>query len=432
MPILGTEYTLNDVMNAIRTDASPDYQDRIPELNDENFREFATGMNIPAYFNEFAHALINRIGLTILKTKAWTNPLAPIKKGELLMGETVQEIFIDLIEAHKWESFTTETDAGKIYKTEKPDVYSAYYRINREDFYPVSYNRVQLQRAFVNPGTLERFITDLYERLHTSDQLDEYLYMKELMKVYDERGLYHYVTVPALEDLDLNIFISQVKTMSTKFTFPSDKYTGMQITQHSAIADQRIFISADLDAIIDVNVLASAFNLDKKEFLARKIVLDEMPIEDALLVIADKDWLNVLDSYRGFEMLPNQQTLEFKLWYHVHQVLYTSLFENAVVFTTAEFNEPVEIELVGDLVDGNEITAEKGQFVTLEVEVKDKDGLTENVNQAVIYKLDEKANVQTRVEGNRLYVDLNQDEDFGLIVSATHNKDVYAEYTVKV
>ena len=422
-------YTLQDVMNAIRTDASPSYQDRIPQLNDENFREFANGMNVPAYLNEWFGALVNRIGLTILKTKAWTNPLAPIKKGELKMGETVQEIFTDLIEAQKWESFTTETDAGKIYKTEKPTVYSAYYKINREDVYPISYNRVAIQRAFTNEGTLERFISDLYERLHTSDQLDEYMYMKELMKTYDEKGLYHYVTVPALVNLDLNVFIAQVKAMSTKFTFISDKYTGLQVKQHSQLDDQRIFISADLDAIIDVTVLASAFNMGKKEFLARKIVIDEMPIEDALLVIADKNWLNVLDSFRSFEMLPIQDTLEVKLWYHVHQVLYTSLFENAVVFTTKKYNAPATVELTGDAVTGTGLEVEKGQYITLTALVKDDGGVSENVNQAVIYKLAGN-HPQTRIEGNRLYVDLLQANDFTLLVSAVHDKSVKAEYDV--
>lgn len=428
---LGTNYTVADVMNAIRQEASPTYQDRIPALNQNNFEEFAQGMNVPAMFNEWFNALINRIGLTVLKTRAWKNPLAPIKKGELKMGETIQEIFIDLIEAQDWKKFTTENDAGKIFKTEKPDVAAAYFKINRTDMYPVSYNEVDIRRAFINEGTLERFIGDLYERLHTSDELDEYLYMKELLKTYDDRGLYHYVSVPALENLDLNIFISQVKAMSTKFKFISDKYTALEVPQHAPIDNQVIYISADLDAIIDVNVLASAFNMDKKEFLARKVVLDEMPVDGALLILASKDWLNVYDSVRRIEMLPNPYTLEMKLFYHVHQVLYTSLFENAVVFTTTQYKEPATVELTGAGVTGTQVTAPKGQFFTLTASVKDSEDSATDVIQTVTYKLGEKAHPQTRIEGNRLYVDLQQDETFELMVSAIHNPDVSETYTVK-
>lgn len=421
-------YTFADVMNAVRNDASAQYQERIPELNDANFREFASGVSIPVFFNEWHDALINRIGLTVLKNRAWENPLAFLKRGELGLGEVVQEIYVGLIDAHKWESYTTETDAGKLYKTEKPDTTAAYHVVNRMDVYEVSYNRAQIEKAFVSPNALEQFVLGIIERLYTSDMLDEYLYMKELLKIYDERGLYHYVTIDA--DGTFEELITKVRAMSNKFTFMNDKFTGLGVMQHAPKDEQVILISADLDAAIDVTVLASAFNMNKTEFLARRIVLDDLGVEDGVLALVSRDWFMVYDKLREMRMLPNEQTLELKYFYHVHQVISTSLLENAVLFTHKKYEKPVEVE-VAELELGK-LAATKGQWITLTPTVLQTDGTTKDTNQAVVYEIDATAKPATKMEGNRLYVDLMQEDNFFVKVSALHNKDVYLEFEVEV
>lgn len=420
--------TLQETMNGIRNSASPSYQSRVPELNDTNFREFATGLQDPVFFNEWHKELINRIGLTVLKTRAWDNPLRFLKRGELRMGEAVQEIYIALIDAHKWENETSLSDAGKLYKTEKPDVTASYHIVNREDVYEVSHNRAEIEKAFISERTLEDFVLRLIERLYTSDMLDEYLYMKELINIYDKKGLFHYVEVDGSKPL--SDLIVQVRSMSNKFTFISDKYTGLAVDQHCPKDEQVILISSDLDAEIDVNVLASAFNMDKTEFLARRVVLDDLGVEDGLLALVSRDWFMVYDKLREMHGLFNEQTLEIKYFYHVHQLISTSLLENAVLFTSRKLLPAKTIEI--DEVTDGEVAIAKGQWFTFTPEVLGEDGTATDVNQAILYQLDENAVPGTRFEGNRVYVDLYQEEDFSIKVSALHDKDVSLEFTVVV
>ena len=415
-------YTLGDIMNAIHSEASPSYQERVPLLSDTNFTEFATGLSNPAIFNEWHSALINRIGRVVLQNKAWENPLAFLKKGEIPLGNTIQEIYVDLIDAVPWESESTEADAGKVWKTVKPDVFSAYHVINREDQYPISYNRAEINRAFVSASALEQFILGIIERLYTSDALDEFLYMKQLLVEYDKKGLFHYHTIP--QDATMDELIVQVRSMSNKFTFLSDKYTGLGVTQHSNKNDQVILISSDLDARMDVMSLASAFNMDKKEFLARRIVLDEFPIEGALLALVDRDWFMVYDYLRELHPIFNPRTLEIKYYYTVHQYISTSLFQNAVLFTTQEYGKPQEVtaSLVG--ATGG---VEKAQSYLIEHEVLGGEAgslTSDNTNQAVGYQLSG-AVAGTRIDGGRLYVDLRQDTPFEIKVFALHQQDVY-------
>lgn len=419
---------LNEVMNSIRESGTLTYRDRIPELNDNNFREFAAGMSDPTAFNEWADALINRIGLVVMRTYAWRNPLEVLKKGTLEFGDTIEEIYVALIEAQKWEPITSAADAGKLFKSEIPETYAVYHKINRQDKYPVSISTVSLEKAFISPRALEDYILSIWERLFTSDQVDEYLYMKELLKVNDDKGLFKYITVPEVDGkIDLSELIINVKTTARNFTFMSKEYNAMGVDQHCPLDKQIILISTYLDSAIDVNVLASAFNMDRVQFLSRRIVVDNLGIEGALMALVSEDWYMVYDKLRVMRTLPNPDTLEEKYFYHVHQVLSTSRLENAVLFTTKKYDTPDKVELDGMT---SPIEATKGQYLDLTPKVT-KGGLVENVNQAVLYFLADNV-ADTRVNGNRLYVDLMQKESFTLRVQALHDSEVFADYKVDV
>lgn len=406
----------NDVMNSIRASASTDYQDRIPALNDDNFREFATGMSIPKFFNEWHDALINRIGLTVLVRQAWNNPLKFLMRGTLEFGEAVEEIYVALIDAQKWEPETTEADAGLIFKTEKPDVYAAFHKINRTDMYPASYSRTQVRKAFLNAKSLENFVLQIWEALHTSAELDEYLYMKQLIAVNDEQGLFHYVQA---DPTDLNELIVQVRTLANNYTFMSKKYNAMGVDQHAPKDNQVILISSELDAKIDVNVLASAFNIGKAEFLSRRIVLDDLGVDGALLALVSRDWYMVYDVLREMREMPNPRSLEIKYYYHVHQIISTSRFQNATLFVSTPVKTPDKVE-IKNAVD-NTLTIGEGQSELLEVEVT-AGGSTDDVKQAVLYQM-AGALPDTKIINNRLFVAIGQ-TDFKIKVIALHDHSV--------
>lgn len=428
----GTQVGFNDVMNAIWEDASLGYQERVPELVDDNFKEWATGVLNPANFNEWADALMNRIGLSVMRNYAWANPMQSLRKGVLEYGEQIQEIYIGLIQGQQWQPKTSAADAGKIFKSEIPETVAVYHRINREVVYEASFNRVALKKAFVTADALERYILTIWERLYTSDELDEYLLMKELIKLNAEKGLLRPITMKpqANGKIDYTDLIEKVKTVAGDFRFISTKYNAMGVAQHCPLDKQVILITNALNAAIDVNVLAQAFNLDKAEFLSRRIVLDDLGVEGALLAVISEDWYMVYDSLREMRALDNPQSLENKYFYHVHQVVSTSRLENAVLFTTDEYVPAETVELVGG--DAG-ITAVRGQYIDLVPEVKSAAGTTADVNQAVIYQLaGNKPNTKVDINTNRLYVDLQEADTFSIRVIALYDTTVFKDYVVTV
>jgi phage-related minor tail protein len=104
MPTIPKLYTFTNtsvqVLNAIRNSATQNYQNYVPKAtaNADSIREIgAIIMDNVALQNEFTNALVNRIGKVIVTSKSYQNSLRMFKKGMLEFGETIEEVFVELI-----------------------------------------------------------------------------------------------------------------------------------------------------------------------------------------------------------------------------------------------------------------------------------------------------------------------------------------------
>lgn len=78
-----TEKSSVDILNAIRTDATPYYKSAVKKADETtaSVREIGNVMNTnPIIFNEMFTALVNRIGMTWIKSKLYYNPYEFTKK----------------------------------------------------------------------------------------------------------------------------------------------------------------------------------------------------------------------------------------------------------------------------------------------------------------------------------------------------------------
>ena len=82
-----------NIMNTIRANATPSYQERIPEATRDNIAAVANPLfTYSVTMNEFLHALVNRIGLTVVRNRDLRNPLAVLKQGDMPLGKDIEEI----------------------------------------------------------------------------------------------------------------------------------------------------------------------------------------------------------------------------------------------------------------------------------------------------------------------------------------------------
>lgn len=337
MPTVPEVKTLNtdsvSILNAIRANASNTYQDRIPAATRENIREVGNSLlNYEAGMNEFLNALVNRIAFVLITSKSYQNPLRMFKKGMMEFGEAVEEVFVNIARAHPFDPVKAQDD---LYKMEIPDVAAVFHKLNFRTFYKQTINNDMLRTAFLSYNGIEDLIARIVDAMYTAGNYDEFITMKQLIVDAANDGHFYPVTVPAPTADNGKEIITTIKGISNAMEFMSSKYNFMGVLNHTPKDDQFLIIDAQFAALFDVNVLASAFNMEKAEFLGHQVLIDDFgSLTGVVAVLVDRDWFMVFDNFQGFRENYNGQGLYWNYFYHLWKTFSTSPFSNAVMFTT--------------------------------------------------------------------------------------------------
>lgn len=349
-----------DILNVIRNNASVDYRNYVPkaDANDvESVRTIgAIIMDYPALQNEFLNALVNRIGRVMLTSKMYSNPIAFFKKGVLEYGESIEEIFVNIA---KVQEFNPEIAEQEVFKRVVPDVRAAFHIMNYQKFYKATVTQEQLKQAFLSWDGVTDLIARIVDSMYTGANYDEFLVMKYLLARHILDGRVYPVTVPTVTAENAKAIVTTVKGVSNKLTFMNSDYNPAAVRTFTEKGDQYMIVNSVFDATMDVNVLASAFNMDKAEFLGHRVLIDgfgdldvarlgeifagdptyhepsqgELTALNAIpAVIVDKDWFMVFDMLTQFTEQYNGQGLYWNYFYHVWKTFSVSPFANSVLF----------------------------------------------------------------------------------------------------
>ena len=265
-----------DVINAILNEGwSVNYRDYVPitATDADSIRDIGKIiMDAPNLRNAFASDLINRIVLVIVTSKMYENPWARLKKGKLDIGESVEEIFVNMARA---ELYNPAGSAETVFKRSIPDIRAAFHVVNYQVFYPVTIENEDLSMAFTTQNGLYNLIEKIYETLYTADAYDEFNVMKYLIAEHILAGHIKVVEIPTpSSETNIRMDVSAIKATSNKMKFQTSEYNLAGVKTHVKHENQTIIVSADFDAAMDVQVLAAAFNMEKAEFLSKRLLVD--------------------------------------------------------------------------------------------------------------------------------------------------------------
>ena len=367
------------LLNTIRANASTVYQDRIPEATAQNIHDVGEQiLSFEAQANEFVNALINRIGLVFLNNRMATNPLAPLKKGRLAVGETIEEVYIDVIKSQVYDPVAAQ---DTLFKRHLPNVLSVFHTVNSELNYPLTISNEQLRKAFMSYDALDRFIAGLVDSLYKSATLDEFVQMKALMKEWGTQGRFLVEPITAVTDeASAKEAMVKIKAVSDAMTIFSNAFNYAGVWTSTPKEEQYLITTPAINARLNVDVLAAAFNLDKAEFAGHIIVTDNLGgLEDSgiEMILVDKNWYQCYDYLRTFKTAYNGEGLYWNYFYHVWMVYSLSPFANAVAFGTAT---PTVTEFT---VTPSATTLKAGQSVQIETAVTGTGNPTDKATYAI-------------------------------------------------
>ena len=344
-----------DILNTIRMNASYEYQSTVPEVTQaEDIPKVGEVIcGYPAMANQFLTTLINRIAAVRVKSAVFNNPYEQLKKGYLEFGETIEEIFVNIA---KGVEFSAEKAESREFKRTIPDVRSAFHIMNWRVMYPITIQDEDLKRAFLSMDGVQDLIARIVDAVYTGANYDEFLLFKYMLIKSISAGKMYPV---AFDATDMSEAAVQFRGRSNLLPFMSDKYNAMGVKNTTPKYRQVIFMDAEFNASFDVNVLASAFNMDKADFMGRLHLIDDWTsfdnerfdiiransdgleevtsaelalMADVKAVILDEDWFQVYDNNNKFTEKYVASGLYWNYFYHTWKTVSWSPYANAIVF----------------------------------------------------------------------------------------------------
>lgn len=434
-----------EVLNAIREDASINYRDYVPYVNEgdtDAIRHVGQIMlDYPTILNEFCN-MINRIAQVLVVSKMYENPLQTLKKGMLTYGETVETVFVDIV---KGKPYKNDVSAEELFEKNNPNIKVSFFVRNFRVLYPVTVSDVQVRAAFNSENGVISLIENIINSLYTSMHYDEFNVMKYVIARTIVKGQMYSTQVPDATPDTMREIASALKQTSNLFEFMGTKYNIAGVHNFVTKDKQVLLINAKADAMLDVNAYAYMFNWDKAVTNARKVLVDSFGILDterlATLfgndyeeisesdleqlskipcILISEDFMQCYDNLLQMETVRNQGDLTQNYNLHKWGTYTVSPFENAVFFA------PFDSSVTQIVITGIPKNMKVGESATAHASVTHTGFISQAVtwtsdNENVIISPTGLVNVKTGATGT-----------IKITATSVADPSVKAEYTLTV
>ena len=275
--------------------------------------------------NEFLGSLVNKIGRQEYSSKAYLNPLAKFKKGFIDNANEIEEIYVARV-----QGLSQDLDGTTTLKRVKPDVKTLYHNQEYGKCYTATITDKQVRQAFTSKDGIKRIADEILSQQHTGVEYDEYVAMKKAINDFAaavpetaKRTITEVTNQTTAKD-----FVKKIKKDIGKMQFRSTNYC--QYEQHSKAEDLVLFIHIDYQAEIDVELLATAFNIDKAELNTRVVYVDGFANTKLRAVLLDVGAIKVFDTLYNNEQQRNAQGMFTNYHLNVEKIVsYSTLYNGA-------------------------------------------------------------------------------------------------------
>ena len=354
-PSQGLQTALNEIRNTLIQDNTL-YQTQLPLVDDYTSSQVygQSLLNLPSDLrNRFIQSLVNRIAYTRFMMDYFENPLRELAGDDLPLGAIGQEIYVNPARGRVYD---INDFAGLLAKYES-DIKAEYTEINFDVQYPVTIIRKELEKAFVSWGDFESFLMGISTSLYNGAYIDDYKYTKKLITNAYINNAVQMETVSFTGSVptkaELESLTARLRQAYLDFMVPSTKFNawkkvggyGRSIVSWSKPENIVVFVSNKMASILDVNVLANAFNIDKADLMGRVYYVEDFDILDdngsvvvdgskIVALICDRRWFKIREKDMFMDEFYNANNRSWQSYLNVIKSFNYSLFANALMLVT--------------------------------------------------------------------------------------------------
>lgn len=375
------------LLNAIRNAQGDRFTNAVPSADGtvDNLKTIGSVLTgNTTFMNQWLNTLYERIALVrIVTMDGFKNPLAMYKK-KLEFGESYVEYATRLVKAKVRDYNYAKEHFMDI---ELPEHLSAIFHINCEVHYDTTILPQELKKAFLSYDRFAEFLDAEIDNLYRSMEYDEFLAMKYVVARAILAGDIYTVEIPEVTAANAREIVTRIKAVSNDMQFMNTKYSKANVETYAKRPDQHMLVSSKFSAVVDVNVLALAFNMDRTSFMAQQVEIDGFgdldtdrldvlfskdPLYTTLTeeqlaeldkvpaVLMHRDWFVVLDEMTEIYQNLNQMGPYQNYSLHCERTYCFSPFFKAVAFTVGEQSiSSISIDPATKTMAGGEIATFK-------------------------------------------------------------------------
>lgn len=352
-PSSGLQTALNK-MREMSVDSGSIYHQYVPVVTDSTtIGEFGApildtqNLNV---MNDFV-SLLKKIVYTAVYNKTFNNPLAMLEGERMPLGQFIEDVYVNPAKAR---GFNVNDFAGILQKYEA-EIATQYLTVNSDLQYCVTLTRDKIRNAFTSWDNLEGLISGYINSLYNGAYITRYAQTKGLVTAAftGNNVMYETISNPT-DEQTAKALIMKMRAAFSKFQIPSTKFNAwnkvkggeMTLKTWSDPQDIVVMISADVESLVDVEVLAAAFNMSRTEFLGRTIVVDDfnqynddgtVAVDGSAIkaMICDRAWFKIKTQDFAMDEWFNPNNRCWNYYLNDVRMCNYSLFANAVVFATS-------------------------------------------------------------------------------------------------
>lgn len=326
----------SDVLKRAWLSATNSFEQRIPNPFISSYASVVENLFAPMngdLFNEFC-GLLNGLNGTHIEQKYFENTLRDLKKPAVSFGNSERHVAVKYLQAHAGK-FDDET----LLKVERPEYVEWFYSIAEPRRYEFSWSRQELARAFAQDGTgYDDLLSATISQMLSSANVDEMNIMLQMFAEADHRtdGLFRYnlsaapTTKATAEELMIGI-----RSIAGRMQFPTMLYNHIDVPVYENPDTLILWVTPEVDAVLDIAYLANVFQIDIANIKYRKIIIPEFPIANIYAALTSEDFIYYRDFMTGLEppfYNPGNRTMKYYYW--ANAMIGFNPAANCVLFTT--------------------------------------------------------------------------------------------------
>lgn len=342
-----------------------------------------------ALTNEYFQTLVDTFIYMRIQANDFENPLAQYKSGDLPLGFGETEIYINPQTGRYFavnpEESTTDSVyyPGKGYTTKitdgsganakgltttildgvgqtnasinrnqhimldkLPDIKQVFFRVNYGRQYQRTYAGSEIMKTVETWENYAQFIDSIARDINASLQIDEYRAMRDLFSQAIDKGIVPIYPITGLaNESDAKTLLQYARQFYTDFLFPSEQFSswnvmnpGNTITTWSKPDNISIMLTSQTVGVVDVQALASAFNLEYSNFIGKRTIVDYIDSTRKVKAIMFDDFaIYCKDVFDQIGEFYNPGGAKLNIFRNKQAIMALNPFANMVAFTTNTF-----------------------------------------------------------------------------------------------